>query len=224
MTDADNPRAEAAADIRDDAPRADPGDHSPLAFPAHLLPVEADEDAEVILEEVIPAPDDGKTLRPRREARETALVLLYEAEARGVDPREVLDAQIVTPLNYTVALLSGISEHLAETDELITRFARDWRLERMPSIDRCLLRIAVFELGHRNDVPTGVVLAEAVELASRYSTKDSSRFVNGILSRIAEHLGRTAEGTDVEPGRAVQPGRESGPDTSKDRGIGNNHR
>ena len=107
MTDADNPRAEAAADIRDDAPRADPGDHSPLAFPAHLLPVEADEDAEVILEEVIPAPDDGKTLRPRREARETALVLLYEAEARGVDPREVLDAQIVTPLNYTVALLSA---------------------------------------------------------------------------------------------------------------------
>ena len=207
MTDPDDPRAEAAADIRDDAPRPDRVDHVPLAFPAHLLPVEADEDTEVILEEVISAPDDGKALRPRREARETALVLLYEAEARGVDPREVLDAQIVTPLNYTVALLSGISEHLAETDALITKFARDWRLERMPSIDRCLLRIAVFELGHRNDVPTAVVLAEAVELASRYSTPDSSRFVNGILSRIAKHLGR-----DAPPG------------TSKDRGIGNNHR
>ena len=126
-----------------------------MAFPPHLLPVEADEDSEVVLEEVISAVDDGKPLRPRREARETALVLLYEAEARGVDPREVLDAQIVTPLNYTVALLTGISEHLADTDALITQFARDWRIERMPSIDRCLMRIAVYELGYRSDVPTG---------------------------------------------------------------------
>ena len=207
MTDPDDPRAEAAADIRDDAPRPEPVDSSPLVFPSHLLPVEADEESEVVLEEVIVASDDGKPLRPRREARETALVLLYEAESRGVDPRVVLDAQIVTPLNYTVALLSGISDHLAETDALITRFARDWRLERMPSIDRCLMRIAVFELGHRSDVPAGVVLAEAVELASRYSTADSSRFINGILSRIAEHLGRETESA-----------------TSKDRGIGNHHR
>jgi transcription antitermination protein NusB len=207
VTDPDDPRAEAAADRRDDAPRPEPSDHSPLAFPRHLLPVEADEDAEVVLEEVITASDDGKRLRPRREARETALVLLYEAEARGVDPREVLDAQIVAPLNYTAALLSGISEHLGEADALITQFARDWRIERMPSIDRCLLRLAVFELAHRSDVPTAVVLAEAVELASRYSTEDSSRFVNGILSRIADHLGR-----------------EASPDASKDRGIGNNHR
>jgi N utilization substance protein B len=225
VTDPDDPRAEAAADRRDDAPRPDPADHSPMPFPPHLLPVEADEDSEVVLEEVISPVDDGKPLRPRREARETALVLLYEAEARGVDPREVLDAQIVTPLNYTVALLTGISEHLAETDALITRFARDWRLERMPSIDRCLMRIAVYELGYRSDVPTGVVLAEAVELASRYSTADSSRFVNGILARVAEHLRRPPD-ERVEP-PATGPdllGREPGPAPSKDRGIGNHHR
>ena len=104
MSEPDDPRAEAAADRRDDAPRPASSDVAPLAFPLHLLPVDADEDSEVVLEEVISAPDDGKPLRPRREARETALVLLYEAEARGVDPREVLDAQIVTPLNYTASL------------------------------------------------------------------------------------------------------------------------
>ena len=232
MTDPDDPRAEAAADRRDDAYHPDPTDHSPMPFPPHLLPVEADEDSEVVLEEVISAVDDGKPLRPRREARETALVLLYEAEARGVDPREVLDAQIVTPLNYTIALLTGISEHLADTDALITQFARDWRIERMPSIDRCLMRIAVYELGYRSDVPTGVVLAEAVELASRYSTADSSRFVNGILARVAEHLRRSPdEETEPSPRDADLPGtdadllgREPDPAPSKDRGIGNHHR
>ena len=200
---------------------------APLAFPRHLLPVEPDEDAEVVLEAVIPATDDGKTLRPRREARETALVLLYEAESRGADPREVAAAQIVTPPNYTAALLEGIGAHRAEIDELITRFARDWRLDRMPALDRCLLRIAVFELGHRADVPTGVVLAEAVDLASRYSTSDSSRFVNGILSRIAEHLGRApSRAPEPDPPRepAREPGRREGPAPSKDRGIGDHHR
>jgi N utilization substance protein B len=231
VTDPDDPRTEAAADRRDDAYRPARSDAAPLAFPLHLLPVEADEDSEVILEEVISPADDGKPLRPRREARETALVLLYEAEARGVDPREVLDAQIVTPLDYTIALLKGVSEHLADTDALITQFARDWRLERMPSIDRCLMRIAVYELGYRSDVPTGVVLAEAVELAGRYSTADSSRFVNGILARVAEHVRRSpqrkgeppVDDTDLVEDTDLL-GRDTGPDTSKDRGIGNNHR
>jgi N utilization substance protein B len=218
VSDPDDPRAEAAADRRDDAPRPAPSTDAPLAFPLHLLPVEADEDSEVILEEVIASADDGKPLRPRREARETALVLLYEAEARGVDPREVLEAQIVTPLNYTVSLLTGVSEHLEETDALITRFARDWRLERMPSIDRCLMRIAVFELSHRSDVPTPVVLAEAVELASRYSTADSSRFINGILARVADYVRPSPDE------RTEHAGRDAGSGTSKDRGIGNHYR
>jgi hypothetical protein len=80
------------------------------------------------------------------------------------------------------------------------------------------MRIAVYELGYRSDVPTGVVLAEAVELASRYSTADSSRFVNGILAKVAEHLRRSP----VEANENL--GKEPGPDTSKDRGIGNHHR
>jgi len=129
-------------------------------------------------------------------------------------------------------LLTGISEHFAETDALITQFARDWRIERMPSIDRCLMRIAVYELGFRSDVPTGVVLAEAVELASRYSTADSSRFVNGILARVAKHLRPASDeptasavsGADLLEEDSGSLGRDAGPGTSKDRGIGNHHR
>jgi N utilization substance protein B len=206
--------------------RGAPGGDPPLAFPRHLLPVEPGEDAEVVLEEVIPAPDDGKVLRPRREARETALVLLYEAEARGVDPRVVAEGQIVTPPKYTIALLDGVGAHRDEADALVTRYARDWRLERMPAIDRCLLRLAAFELGHRPDVPTGVVLAEAVDLASRYSTSDSARFVNGILARLAEHL-RPGGGESEQVGEqdeANEPGRDPASPSSKGRGIGDHHR
>jgi transcription antitermination factor NusB len=76
----------------------------------------------------------------------------------------------------------------AEVDGLIRQFAKGWTLERMPVIDRTLLRMAVFELLHRDDVPTGVVISEAVELAKSYSTDDSSRFVNGLLAAIADEI------------------------------------
>jgi N utilization substance protein B len=210
-------------------PRAPASGGEALAFPRHLLPVEPGDDAEVVLEAVIAAPDDGTVLGPRREARETALVLLYEAETRGVDPRTVVDAQIVTPPTYAVVLLTGVGDHQQEIDALLTRFARDWRLERMPAIDRCLLRLAVFELGHRPDVPTGVVLAEAVDLASRYSTDDSARFVNGILARLAEHLRPDSGGSEAEPREPNahdpgDPGRDPIPPSSKGRGNGDHHR
>ena len=115
MTDADDPRAEAAADIRDDAPRADPSDHSPLAFPAHLLPVEPDDDTEVILEEVIPAPDDGKALRPRREARETALVLLLGVNWLQFGTRTfgTVDPLSRDPEPPDIHSLQGFANHLS---------------------------------------------------------------------------------------------------------------
>ena len=93
MTESGETRAPVPNEARAAFQSAKSGDRA-LAFPRHLLPVEPDEDAEVVLEEVIPATDDGKTLSPRREARETALVLLYEAESRGADPREVAAAQL----------------------------------------------------------------------------------------------------------------------------------
>lgn len=124
----------------------------------------------------------------RREARERALGLLYEADAKGESPAEVVDAQELEPDAFAADIVRGVGEHLAETDALITRFAKGWTIERMPVIDRTLLRMAIFELAHRPDVPTGAIISEAVELAKRYSTDDSGRFVNGMLGRIAEEV------------------------------------
>ena len=124
----------------------------------------------------------------RREARERALGLLYEAEARGLSPRDTLVDLPVAPDPYAVSLVEGVSTRLAEIDGLISTYARDWKLERMPAIDRAVLRMATFELLAHDDVPTGVAVSEAVALASEYSTDESGRFVNGLLSRIAREV------------------------------------
>ncbi len=124
----------------------------------------------------------------RRQARERALSLLYEAETKGVAPAEVLASLPLEPAPFAVDLVAGVGEHLEEVDGYIRRFARGWALERMPALDRALARIGVYELLHRPDVPTGAILNEAVELAGRYSTDESGRFVNGLLARIAEEV------------------------------------
>lgn len=114
------------------------------------------------------------------------LGMLYEADVRGDSIGDVVANQVLEPPPYAMTLLQGIAEHLDDVDALLRRNARDWALERMPVIDRNVLRLAVYELVHRPDVPTGAVLSEAVELASRYSTADSGRFVNGLLATIAK--------------------------------------
>lgn len=121
----------------------------------------------------------------RRAARERALSLLYEAEAKEEDPGELLAGLAVTPDPFVVDLVSGVGRRMVELDELITRHSRDWSLDRMPVVDRNLLRMAAFELTDGNGAPVGVVIDEAVELAKQYSTEDSGRFVNGVLSAIA---------------------------------------
>ena len=128
------------------------------------------------------------TVGTRREARERALSLLYEADAKGASPAAVLTDQVLAPEAFAADLVAGVEQHQAEVDGLIRQFAKGWTLERMPVIDRTLLRMAIYELGHRPDVPTGAVISEAVELAKRYSTDDSGKFVNGMLSRIAKEL------------------------------------
>ncbi|HWC10109.1 MAG TPA: transcription antitermination factor NusB, partial [Acidimicrobiales bacterium] len=128
------------------------------------------------------------SLRTRRQARERALSLLYEAEAKGLSPEAVLTGLPVGPDRFATELVTGVGEHADEVDVWLRRYARDWAVERMPAIDRALLRIGVYELLHRPGVPTAVVISEAVELASRFSTEDSGRFVNGLLARIAEEV------------------------------------
>jgi N utilization substance protein B len=128
------------------------------------------------------------TFGSRREARERVLSLLYEADAKGCAPVDVLTEQVLEPEAFVADVVTGVAEHQGESDELIRRYSKGWSLERMPVIDRTLLRMAIYELAHRPDVPTGAVISEAVELAKRYSTDDSGKFVNGMLAAIAKEL------------------------------------
>ncbi len=121
----------------------------------------------------------------RREARERALGLLYEAESKQVAPATVLDDLPVPPDAFVADLVGGVQSEQVRIDDLITAHAIDWTIDRMPAIDRALLRMATYELMARPDVPTGAVISEAVELATQYSTEDSGRFVNGVLATIA---------------------------------------
>lgn len=129
-------------------------------------------------------------MRPasRREARERIISLLYEAEAKNLDLPTVTAEQPVALDGYVVEALAGIAERAGSIDGLIARYARDWTLGRMPAVDRCVLRLAVYELLVRTDVPVGAVISEAVELAKQYSTEDSGRFVNGLLASVAAEV------------------------------------
>ena len=124
----------------------------------------------------------------RRAARERALGLAYECEQRNVRGSVLLDGLPVPPDEYAQRLVLGVDEHHEEIDTIIAKFSEHWSLERMPVVDRALLRIGTFEIGWLPEVPTAVAITEAVELAKQYSTKDSGRFVNGLLSRIAAEL------------------------------------
>ena len=124
----------------------------------------------------------------RREARERALGLAYEAELRGIDLVAIVEEQPVRPDDYACRLVAGVAEHADEIDALLRKYSEHWALERMPVVDRTLLRLSTFELGWVHDVPSAAVITEAVELAKQYSTKDSGRFVNGLLARISEQL------------------------------------
>jgi N utilization substance protein B len=125
---------------------------------------------------------------PRHQARERVVTLLYEAELKGKRPTEVLDELMVAPDAYTATLVRTVESRGAVIDELIGAAAIGWDLERMAVVDRNVLRLAVAELLECPEVPTAVILNEAVELASAYSTDDSGRFVNGVLATVAAQI------------------------------------
>jgi N utilization substance protein B len=132
----------------------------------------------------------GPPRRPdrRSDARERALYLLYEAETKGISPVDALELQIVEPDEMTATLIKGVAEHRDRLDAAIAARATGWSLARMPVLDLSVLRIGAFELAERSDVPVAVVIDEAVELAKRFSTDASGRFVNGVLSALAHDL------------------------------------
>lgn len=126
----------------------------------------------------------------RSKARKRALDVLYEAELRGTDPLTTLAERLVQadpPIGaYAEVLVSGVVAHQARIDALISECSEGWELDRMPAVDRNVLRLAVFELLWSEEVPAAVALDEAVELAKSLSTEDSPRFVNGVLGRLAD--------------------------------------
>jgi transcription antitermination factor NusB len=124
----------------------------------------------------------------RRAARERALGLLYEAETKGCAGADVIAELPLAPDPYTAALVEAVDAERPRIDDWIERFSRGWSLSRMPALDRAAVRMGAAELLTQADVPTGVVLAETVDLASRFSTDGSGRFVNGLLARIAREI------------------------------------
>jgi N utilization substance protein B len=126
----------------------------------------------------------------RSKARKRALDLLFEADQRGLDPVTLAEERgqdDERPLNeYTVELVRGVRENRVRIDELLATYAHGWTVDRMPAVDRAVLRIGVWELLWNAEIPDAVAIDEAVELARSLSTDDSPAFVNGLLARLLE--------------------------------------
>ena len=124
----------------------------------------------------------------RSKARKRAVDLVYEADLRGADAVSLLAERIALadpPISdYTIELIEGLAEHRAAIDQLLTEYSEGWTLERMPGVDRAVLRIGLYELLFAPDIPDAVAIDEAVELAKALSTDESPKFVNGILGRV----------------------------------------
>ena len=126
----------------------------------------------------------------RTKARKRALDVLFESEQRRVDPLETLAARVAAgdpPVGeYSVALVEGVVAQRPRIDELLSTYAQGWSLDRMPAVDRTILRIGAYELLWRDDIPDAVAISEAVGLARDLSTDESPGFVNGLLARLLE--------------------------------------
>ncbi|GAA4764629.1 MULTISPECIES: transcription antitermination factor NusB [Microbacterium] len=130
----------------------------------------------------------------RTKARKRALDILFASDVRGDAIETTLGAEArraaAEPAReaswlYARDIVDGVIDHRDEIDEQITTHSRDWKIDRMPAVDRALLRIGTWEILYNDDVPTAVAIDEAVELAKELSTEDSGAFVHGVLARIA---------------------------------------
>lgn len=123
-------------------------------------------------------------LGSRRAGRERALSLLYEAEVKDLSVDDLLVELPVAPEPFVLDLVRGVGTGRERIDAAIAAHAINWEMDRMPAVDRAVLRLATYELLERGDVPVAVVISEAVELAKLYSTEESGSFVNGVLAAI----------------------------------------
>ncbi len=146
----------------------------------------------------------------RRRAREFTLQALYQVDLAGSSPDAALeslwkslsedDGTLVSvfpeqlDIDFTTDLVKGVFRHRDEIESLIDHASLNWRISRMPTVDRNILRLACYEILARSDIPVSVTINEAVELAKRYGGADSRAFVNGILDRVAFETGRGGRG------------------------------
>ena len=131
----------------------------------------------------------------RSKARRRALDMLYAADVRSEPIADVLAREAeraaaepdrVASWRYARQVVEGVDDHLEAIDEQIATFSRGWTIDRMPAVDRAVLRIGAWELRWNDDIPKAVAISEAVRIAKEYSTEDSARFVNGVLGAIAD--------------------------------------
>lgn len=132
----------------------------------------------------------------RSKARKRALDMLFQADVRDEALADIVSAEAKRAAGepdrmaswlYAREIVDGVVDHRDEIDELISTYSQGWTIERMPNVDRAVLRLASWELLHNAEIPQAVAIDEAVELAKEYSTDDSARFVNGVLAKIAQH-------------------------------------
>jgi transcription antitermination protein NusB len=128
----------------------------------------------------------------RSKARKRALDILFEAEQRGINAETLLAQRIEKPVTehalneYSVEIVRGVVDKWIPINELLASYSQGWTIERMPAVDRAILRIGAWEVVYSEAVPDGVAISEAVALATSLSTDDSPTFVNGLLARLAE--------------------------------------
>ena len=149
----------------------------------------------------------------RRRSREIAVQVLYQAEMAGDAPDKAFEMfceHFRAPEEiriFAIELIKGVHSHLVQIDLLVRRFSDHWRLERMSTVDRSVLRLAVFEFLYRPDIPTKVSINEAVELGKKFGSEDSGSFINGVLDRIRFHLEEEGEGRQGVAGDIVAESR-----------------
>jgi N utilization substance protein B len=133
-------------------------------------------------------------LSARTKARKRAIDAVFAADLRKISPLTLLEntADLVADrqnqdeiFGYARTIVDGVIEHNEEIDDLLETYSQGWSLDRMPNLDRAILRVAVWEILHNDDVPDPVAINEAVELAKELSTDESGSFINGLLSRIS---------------------------------------
>jgi len=133
-------------------------------------------------------------MQERSRARLQALQILYQGDITGVSPVSILaegtyNTEDGEPSDFCRSLVAGVEEHAEEIDDSLGRTSKHWAVSRMPLVDRNILRLATYEILFRDSIPVSVSINEAVEMAKVYGGEDSSRFVNGVLGRIAETVG-----------------------------------